>query len=234
MEAEPIVPELSDVYHSSSEGSDLGLAALRGDLPPPYCEVAEAEGKRGRREDPPPPYSACYVAFADGKGGAPAVHFVREVRESGASCEVTAASEGGVFSDAPLGGRHDPDAIAHSSNGFNADNPVGSRIHKIPYADNTSAETDDDECIAECVADSLDRIYRGAAPLATEDMTVALEDDEVSYISLVDVYEEELAAAYRREMGRQREGEEDAFAGVDEGEEEAVEDGHRELCDTQL
>lgn len=178
VEAEPIIPDLSDVYQSS-ENSEIGVG---GDLPPPYCEVAEDKG--GRREEPPPPYSACYVAFANGKGES-TVHFVRETGEPG------------VFSDAPVGGRHDPDAIAHSSNGFNADNPVGSRIHKIPYADNTSAETDDDECIAECVADELERVYSGAAPIASEDMTIALEDDEVSYISLFDLYEQELAAAYR-------------------------------------
>ncbi|KAI5631776.1 hypothetical protein NE865_15503 [Phthorimaea operculella] len=50
------------------------------DLPPPYSECL-ADGtstdtrQKPENEEPPPPYSACYVAYSNPKDGQPSVHF---------------------------------------------------------------------------------------------------------------------------------------------------------------
>ncbi|CAH0715127.1 unnamed protein product, partial [Brenthis ino] len=151
--------------------SASGYIVCMEDLPPPYSEVAAA-GKHARREEPPPPYSDCYVTFSNPKDGVPSVRFLDGRQQS-------------VFDDAPASSRFNSVSIAHHSNYFNADplqahNPLAHRMYKIPYADSSGAET---------ASEGEDEGAR--APLASEDMRVALhaEDDDVSYISVTDVFE---------------------------------------------
>ncbi|KAJ8708526.1 hypothetical protein PYW07_010651 [Mythimna separata] len=56
----------------------------RADMPPPYSEVARpgapapaADPAKRTGEEPPPPYSACYVAYSSPKGADPQVHIRR-------------------------------------------------------------------------------------------------------------------------------------------------------------
>ncbi|XP_064074715.1 uncharacterized protein LOC113402161 isoform X1 [Vanessa tameamea] len=163
---------------SSDSGNDM---VFNADLPPPYSECATDGSKHITREEPPPPYSACYVAFSNPKDGTPSVRFFNGQRQS------MFENEGSPTSTHSINVQTSTDElteIAHSSNGFNhfdtgqiSNNPIGDRIYKLPYFDNTNIETDDsDECNGECIANSLECINIGPAPLATQDMTIDICD----------------------------------------------------------
>lgn len=53
------------------------LPPLPGDRPPPYSECGRAPNHKFVREEPPPPYSACYVTYTNPKHADPQVHIRR-------------------------------------------------------------------------------------------------------------------------------------------------------------
>ncbi|CAH2098533.1 unnamed protein product [Euphydryas editha] len=170
VDAETSPTEFDALPSESETSNDIFLTA---DLPPPYSECADSN-KHVAGEEPPPPYSACYVAFSNPKDGPPSVTFLNSQRQN-------------MFEDRPTSTRFinvqtstdDSSEIAHSSNGFNIDtgqipsNPIGDRIYKLPYFDNTNVETDDsDDCNGECITASVECINVGPAPIACQDMTI--------------------------------------------------------------
>ncbi|XP_050356571.1 uncharacterized protein LOC126777555 isoform X2 [Nymphalis io] len=179
-------PNEFDAY--PSESSDSGNDVIfNADLPPPYSECATDGSKLITREEPPPPYSACYVAFSNPKDGTPSVRFFNGQRQSMFESDDSPTSTRFINVQTST---EELTEIAHSSNGFNhfdtgqlPNNPIGNRIYKLPYFDNTSTniETDDsDECNGECIANSVECINIGPAPLATQDMTIDISEASVT------------------------------------------------------
>lgn len=160
-----------------SESSDVSNDMIfNADLPPPYSECASDALKHNNREEPPPPYSECYVAFSNPKNGAPSVRFLNSQRQN-IFVEDSATSTRYINVQTST---EELTEIAHSSNGFNhidtgqiPHNPIGDRIHRIPYFENATERDDESEDCGNCITDSLECINIGPAPLASEELSIA-------------------------------------------------------------
>ncbi|XP_045762727.1 uncharacterized protein LOC123865616 [Maniola jurtina] len=169
-----------DAYPSESSDSSNDLI-FNADLPPPYSECASDANKHNNREEPPPPYSECYVAFSNPKNGTPSVRFYNSQRQN-IFVEDMATSTRYINVQTST---EELTEIAHSSNGFNhidtgqiLHNPIGDRIHRIPYFENATERDDESEdCNGRCIMDSLECINVGPAPLATEELSIDTQDD---------------------------------------------------------
>ncbi|XP_039747751.1 uncharacterized protein LOC120624964 [Pararge aegeria] len=179
-----VEPEISpnefELYPSESSDT-CNDAIFNADLPPPYSECASDANKNNNREEPPPPYSECYVAFSNPKNGTPSVRFLNSQQQN-IFVEDMATTTRYINVQTST---EELTEIAHSSNGFNhidtgqiPHNPIGDRIHRIPYIENAAERDDESEnCNGNCIMDSLECINVGPAPLATDELSIDTEDD---------------------------------------------------------
>lgn len=89
------IPRLSDFDGASETNREL----RSNDLPPPYSECARPARRQPNKhivtiEEPPPPYSACYVAFSNPKDGVPSVHLYNGQGQSLSDAQNPTAANG--------------------------------------------------------------------------------------------------------------------------------------------